>query len=346
VDVNVRIGNLTHTWVGDLKLELTSPTGTIVVLADRPGGTANSGDNFTGTVFDDGASVAIGAGSTAAPYTGSFRPQADQLSRFDGESQQGTWTLKVSDLAGADTGNLNAWGLDLAVGVCDFDPPPAPGQPTGLVATAGADSVALDWDDTASATKYEIYRRGLGGAYPANPTATATSSAFTDTGRTPGQEYCYKVGALNDASHGPLSEERCATPPLPPSPGPPGGPPGGPPPATLTLDLSGLPRSIRVRRSGSFVLRFLATAGRTGSLKLTTVKPVTGARKRRRLVLLRKSFTATASGRVRVRVKLGRRDMRVLRRTRRLPVTAKATLGTRTATRRVTLRAPRARPRR
>jgi hypothetical protein len=197
-----------------------------VVLADRPGGTANSGDNFTGTVFDDEASVAIGAGSTAAPYTGSFRPQADQLSRFDGESQQGTWTLKVSDLAGADTGNLNAWGLDLAVGVCDFDPPPAPGQPTGLVATAGADSVSLDWDDTASATEYEIYRRGLGGAYPANPTATATSSAFTDTGRTPGQEYCYKVGALNDASHGPLSEERCATPPLPPSPGP---PPGGPP---------------------------------------------------------------------------------------------------------------------
>ena len=94
----MRIGNLTHTWVGDLKLELTSPTGTIVVLADRPGGTANSGDNFTGTVFDDEASVAIGTASTAAPYTGSFRPQADQLSRFDGESQQGTWTLKVSDL--------------------------------------------------------------------------------------------------------------------------------------------------------------------------------------------------------------------------------------------------------
>ena len=346
LDANVRIGNLTHTWVGDLKLELTSPTGTIVVLADRPGGTANSGDNFTGTDFDDEASVAIGAAGTAAPYTGSFRPQADQLSRFDGESQQGTWTLKVSDLAGVDTGNLNAWGLDIATGVCDFAPPAAPGQPTGLVATAGSDSVALDWDDTPTATNYEIYRRGPGGTFPANPTATATSSAFTDTGRTPGQEYCYKVGALNDASPGPLSEERCVPPPLPTSLGPPGGPPGGSPPETLTLDLSGLPRSIRVRRSGSFVLRFLAAAGRTGSLKLTTVKPVAGARKRRKLVLVRKSFTAPASGRVRVRVKLGRKGMRVLRRTRRLPVTAKATLGSRTASRRLTLRAPRARPRR
>ena len=210
------------------------------------------------------------------------------------------------------------------------------------MATADADSVALDWNDTASSTDYEIYRRGQGGAYPANPTATATSSAFTDTGRTQGQEYCYKVGALNDATPGPLSEERCATPPLPP--GPPG-PPGGSPPEVLTLDLSGLPRSIRVRRDRSFVLRFVATAGRAGSLKLTTVKRV-AARKRRRLVLVRKSFTAPASGRVRVRVKLGRKGMRVLRRTRRLPVTAKATLGTRTATRRVTLRAPRTRPRR
>ena len=168
-DANVRIGNLTHTWVGDLKLELTSPAGTIVVLANRPGGTANSANNFTGTVFDDEASVAIGAGGTAAPYTGSFKPQADQLSRFDGETQQGTWTLKVSDLAMADTGSLNAWGLDLAVGTCDFDPPPAPGQPTGLVATAGADSVALDWNDTAGATDYEIYRRGPGGALSHKP---------------------------------------------------------------------------------------------------------------------------------------------------------------------------------
>ena len=75
-DVNVRIGSLTHTFVGDLKIELTSPGGTNVVLANRPGGVGNSGDNFTGTVFDDEASVALGAVGTSAPYSGSFRPQA------------------------------------------------------------------------------------------------------------------------------------------------------------------------------------------------------------------------------------------------------------------------------
>ena len=344
-DVNVRVGNLSHTWVGDLKLELTSPTGTTIVLANRPGGTSNNANNFTGTVFDDEASVAIGAATTAAPYTGYFRPQADELSRLDGETQQGSWMLKVSDLAPADTGNLNAWGLDLAVGMCDFVPPAAPGQATGLVATAGADSVALDWDDTPGATGYELYRRGPGESYPPSPTATTTASAFTDSGRTPGQEYCYKVGALNAASPGPLSEERCATPPLPAGlpgpPGPPGGPPGGPP-AEIKIDLSGLPRSIRVSRPGTFVLSFLATPSQAGSLKITTVRPVVAARKRR-LVVARKPFTVRASGRARVKVRLGRKGLRVLKRVRRLPVSVKVTLATRTASRRVTLRAPRPR---
>ena len=277
-DVDVRIGSLTHTFVGDLKIELTSPTGTTVVLANRTGRHRNGGNNFTGTVFDDEASVAIGAGGTSPPYTGSFRPQADQLSRFDGREPAGRLDAEGLGPGRAWTRAASTRGVSTSRLECATSPPPAaPGQPTGLVATAGADSVALDWDDTPAATDYEIYRRGAGGSYPANPTATATSSAFTDSGRTPGQEYCYKVGALNDASPGPLSEERCATQPLPAGPpGLPGGPPGGPP-AQIELDLSGLPRSIRVSRPGIFVLSFLATPGQAGSLKVTTVKAVAAA---------------------------------------------------------------------
>jgi hypothetical protein len=260
--------------------------------------------------------------------------------------------LKVSDLASSDVGNLNAWGLDPAVGVCDFVPPAAPGQPSGLVVSAGADSVVLDWDDTPGATDYEIFRRDAGGGYPANPTATTTSSAFTDAGRTSAQESCYRVGALNGASPGPLSEERCAgSPPAAGSPQPtdppPGGPPGGPAGGSLpvTIDLSGLARSVGVSSKGTFLLSFLATPGQAGSIRLTTVKAVAAARKRK-LVVARKSFTVPASGRVRLKLKLNRKGLRVLKRARRLPVSAKVTLGTRTASRRVTLRAPRARPRR
>jgi hypothetical protein len=53
-------------------------------------------------------------------YTGSFQPQADQLSRFDGEDQQGAWTLKVADLAGLDTGMLDNWGHDISPATCDY----------------------------------------------------------------------------------------------------------------------------------------------------------------------------------------------------------------------------------
>ena len=90
------------------------------------------------------------------------------------------------------------------------------------------------------------------------------------------------------------------------------------------------------------MLRFLATPGQAGSLKITTVKAVAAARKRK-LVVARKPFTVPASGRARLKVRLNRKGLRVLKRVRRLPVSVKVTLGTRTASRRVTLRAPRPR---
>ena len=339
-DVDVRIPSLTHTFDGDLKIELTSPSGTTVVLANRPGGTTNSGDNFTNTVFDDEAATALGSGSP--PYTGSFRPQADQLSRFDGEPQAGNWILKVADLASLDNGILHSWGHDISVGVCDFVPPPAPGQPAGLVATPGADSVSLDWSDVPSATGYEVFRRLPDGSYSEVPTALPTSSEFLDSGRTPGQQYCYVVGATTGGTPGPTSAEACATIPGGVGPGG-GGPTGNGPP---TLDLSSLKRSIRVGRNRTFVITFVGQSGHAGSVALTTVRAVAAQRRKRKLVVARKSFTVPASGRVRLKMKLTRKGFRVLRRARRLRVSAKVTLDPTSATKRVTLRAPRPRPRR
>jgi subtilisin-like proprotein convertase family protein len=103
-DLNVAIGQITHTFDGDLVIQLTSPQGTTVTLSNRNGG---SGDNFTSTVFDDEAATAISSG--AAPFTGSFRP-VQPLSAFDGQTIGGTWTLRVIDTAGEDTGTLSSWG--------------------------------------------------------------------------------------------------------------------------------------------------------------------------------------------------------------------------------------------
>lgn len=92
-DVNVPI-DITHTYIGDLIVDLTSPSGTTVRLHNRTGG---STDNLVQT-YNDPATPADGPGT---------------LTDFVGEYSNGTWTLLVSDNAGADTGTLNSWGLTM-----------------------------------------------------------------------------------------------------------------------------------------------------------------------------------------------------------------------------------------
>jgi subtilisin-like proprotein convertase family protein len=121
-DVNVTIAGITHTFVGDLAIEVTGPDGTTVQLADHPGGPNNGGDNFSGTVFDDEAGQNISQGTP--PYAGNFKPQDDQLSRFDGTSRRGTWTLRVRDLFEGDVGTLQGWGVSTQKALCNIDTTP------------------------------------------------------------------------------------------------------------------------------------------------------------------------------------------------------------------------------
>ena len=119
-DLDVRIDSIDHSFVGDLKVELTSPdNSTTVRLIEHVGGPNNGGDDLVDTIFDDEATTVIGMGTSAAPYTGRFRPQGDQLSRFDGAEQQGTWKLRVSDRYENDTGSLLGWSLTIRTAQCD-----------------------------------------------------------------------------------------------------------------------------------------------------------------------------------------------------------------------------------
>ncbi len=129
-DLDVAVGWIDHPWVGDLVIDVTGPDGTTVRLADRPGGPDNSGDDMVGTVFDDEAGPRIGDVGTSAPYTGSFRPQNDQLSRFDGKSRRGTWTLTVRDLFSKDQGTLQGWSVASRKAVCNVDTSPPDTQIT------------------------------------------------------------------------------------------------------------------------------------------------------------------------------------------------------------------------
>ena len=81
--------NITHTYIGDLLIELYSPTRRRAVLHARAGGSA---DNLV-VAYD------------------SNRP--GQLSTMVGQPMQGDWVLSVSDRASRDVGTLNKWTLEL-----------------------------------------------------------------------------------------------------------------------------------------------------------------------------------------------------------------------------------------
>jgi subtilisin-like proprotein convertase family protein/subtilisin family serine protease len=86
--VKVRV-DITHPYIGDLQVSLIAPSGVTVVLHNRNGGrTANINGIF------DAATTPI-------------------LTALRGQLVQGSWGLHVQDLAGADIGTLQRWGLEI-----------------------------------------------------------------------------------------------------------------------------------------------------------------------------------------------------------------------------------------
>lgn len=81
--------DITHTYIGDLRVELTSPAGSNVVLWNRAG---SDQDNLI-TTFDPVSTPA--------------------LATLVGQEMKGNWILKVSDLMGQDVGKLNKWNLEI-----------------------------------------------------------------------------------------------------------------------------------------------------------------------------------------------------------------------------------------
>jgi subtilisin-like proprotein convertase family protein len=97
--------DITHTFDADLIATLTSPGGTVFQLFSEVG---SSGDNFTGTYFDDSAADSITSGT--APFAGVFRP-VDAFAPLNGTEVVGDWILSIEDDATLDQGTLNTWSL-------------------------------------------------------------------------------------------------------------------------------------------------------------------------------------------------------------------------------------------
>ncbi len=109
-DLNVTV-NLTHTWVADLTLKLTSPAGTVVTLLTNKcdSATATSVNNIAATFDDSGTAITCG---DFPAITGTIASE-QLLSQFNGQNTSGTWTLTVLDPYNADGGTINSWSLNI-----------------------------------------------------------------------------------------------------------------------------------------------------------------------------------------------------------------------------------------
>jgi len=86
----LKIGlDITHTFIGDLRVELVSPTGRRAILHGQLGGAAR---NLVMT-YDSASPGSV-------------------LATLVGQPVGGNWVLRVTDLAGQDVGQLNKWSIE------------------------------------------------------------------------------------------------------------------------------------------------------------------------------------------------------------------------------------------
>lgn len=111
-DVNVSI-NVTHTRFSDLEIEIVNPQGTTVRLFNKScGGTSST----LALQFDD-------SGNTldCAKTTTQIVFPADELSVFNGQSPEGTWTFRVRDAVSGMFGTVNSASVNICTQVFTLD---------------------------------------------------------------------------------------------------------------------------------------------------------------------------------------------------------------------------------
>lgn len=102
VDVNVAIA-ANHTFMADVQIEIISPQGTTVKLLS-----SSCGDSNLNILFDDSGNI-INCASTSLQ---SVIP-TQSLSAFNDQDPANTWTLRIRDSSGGDSGTLNSASITI-----------------------------------------------------------------------------------------------------------------------------------------------------------------------------------------------------------------------------------------
>ena len=168
--------DLNHTWCGDLTIALIRPgqstTGPIALVKRMGTSSVGSGADFiTGRViafnsaateFVDIAATTIPAG-TYLPTTGvNIYPEeytlADLSAMFTNLPINGTWSLKLFDTSGGDSGKLNNWQIVFETGaVLGIDTSVVSNTGLTVVGNPFKESLYLKLNSAAKDLKFDIY---------------------------------------------------------------------------------------------------------------------------------------------------------------------------------------------
>ena len=191
---NVIIGDtqivmdITHTFLGDLDVDIQSPQFTSVRLHDQGGG---SFDNIL-LVWTDGGIP------NGPPYTCNCDMQPSgpgSLADFTDEVCAGDWILTVTDNLAGDQGTLNNWCVRIIEG-CQLSPP------AGLTCQAAGNAVSLSWTNNDTYDSIDVLRNGTLIA-----TLIGNDTTHTDSNVAPGVHVYEVFGFSNSLGCGSISND-------------------------------------------------------------------------------------------------------------------------------------------
>ena len=112
-DINVGV-DIAHTYVAELIITLTSPTGmSLTLLQDACYVEGLYPIPDINAVFDDDGSDLV-CGSSSPVVSGTLKPQTGSLDLFNEQSTQGDWVLSIEDIYAGDGGSIDNFTLKIS----------------------------------------------------------------------------------------------------------------------------------------------------------------------------------------------------------------------------------------
>ncbi len=191
-DIRVVDLDISHTFVSDLTIGLSSPSGTAVTLYRQSCGS----DANILVSFEDGLEEI-----ECPPNAGGTFSPVEALSSFIGEPTQGDWILSVNDAFDQDQGIINGWGLSIT----------SNNDVIAGVENVSSTTVDLSWNNISTNLGYEIEQSLDGVTFTASSDVDQDINAVTVENLMPSTEYFFRVRAVEQAGFSDYSDAVSAT---------------------------------------------------------------------------------------------------------------------------------------